>query len=156
MVVEVLGVGRYVVHDNVRASVDALLAVAEHKSSVPAATISHRTCAADGRMFVRFEPLGGGGRGKQAPTRSFDEWRWFGRPRLDTGLSAKSELSFLNSSPSTQNEFSFANHMRRSRMLQKRATTQIKIYIIFKNFQKFSKTFKFWKILLVELSDSCR
>lgn len=59
ILVEVRSVGEYVVHQDVAASVDALLAAAEAKSNVSPVIVSHRWSAADGRLFVRFEYFGG-------------------------------------------------------------------------------------------------
>jgi hypothetical protein len=57
VLVEVLSVGNYIVHENVASSVDALLA--ESGSGVEAATISRRWTTVDGQYWIRYERYGG-------------------------------------------------------------------------------------------------
>lgn len=74
MVVDVLGVGRWVVHDKHQ----RVLTAAEHKVGArrpPLSRIADVPPSTDGCMFVRFEQRGGGARGKQAHSQGFDEWR---------------------------------------------------------------------------------
>ena len=78
MVVELRGVGDFVVHDNAAASVDALLAAPEKQSRAPPSRVSHRWTIADGRQFARYEHFGGGGQATRHKRSAGDEQKWLG------------------------------------------------------------------------------
>lgn len=57
ILIELKGVGEYVVHESVTQSVDALLA--EPGDNKPAAMITNRWSTVDGSLWLRYEQFGG-------------------------------------------------------------------------------------------------